>query len=118
MDYKTGRPRTENDIKGLTKNADPAYYYQLQFYKLLIELDKDLNTEAGSGMLDYVYPEKEGTEFKQVEIEYDANDFLQFKNLLKEVYGKIQRLEFPKTTKMKTCETCAYRKICWRDTLF
>jgi DNA helicase-2/ATP-dependent DNA helicase PcrA len=120
VDYKTGRPKTENDIKGLTDSSrgEKDYFYQLLFYKLLIELDKDLDAEAVSGMLDFVFPEKDGKEFKQVEIEYKEEDYETFKTILKDVYNKIQSLEFPKTTDLRNCEDCPYRKICWKDTLF
>jgi len=84
----------------------------------LIELDKDLDAEAVSGMLDFVFPEKDGKEFKQVEIEYKEEDYETFKTILKDVYNKIQSLEFPKTTDLRNCEDCPYRKICWKDTLF
>jgi DNA helicase-2/ATP-dependent DNA helicase PcrA len=120
VDYKTGRPKTENDIKGLTASSrgEKDYFYQLLFYKLLIELDKDLEANAISGMLDFVFPEKDGKEFKQVEIEYKEEDYEAFKTILKDVYKKIQSLEFPKTTDLRKCEDCPYRKICWKDTLF
>lgn len=35
-DYKTGRAKTANEIKGTTTHGDGAYYRQLTFYKLLL----------------------------------------------------------------------------------
>lgn len=118
VDYKTGRPRSLNEIKGLTKTGDKGYFYQLQFYKLLIELDRDINRNVLSGMLDFVYPEKDGRDFRQTEVEFTGEEFEEFKKILKAVYQKIQDLEFPKTTNLRICEDCRYRKICWKDTLF
>ncbi len=120
VDYKTGRPRSENDIKGLTETSrgDKSYFYQLLFYKLLVELDRDLQLDPVGGVLDFVFPEKDGSNFRQTLIEYKSEEFEEFKKILKDVYGKIQQLEFPKTTDIRNCETCPYRKICWKDTLF
>lgn len=39
IDYKTGKTKSENEIRGLTKSSDGSYYRQLVFYKLLLERD-------------------------------------------------------------------------------
>jgi len=118
VDYKTGRPKSENDIKGLTAKADKGYFYQLQFYKLLLELDRDVDKVVTSGMLDFVYADKDKTEFKQLEITFLPGEYEEFKLILKDVYQKIQNLEFPKTADRRRCESCAFRTICHKDTLF
>lgn len=40
IDYKTGKPKSRNEIEGLTKNSDGGYKRQLVFYKLLLSLKK------------------------------------------------------------------------------
>lgn len=58
IDYKTGKARSENDIKGLTKSSDGGYYRQLVFYKLL--LDKDGRYTMNEGALHFVEPDEKG----------------------------------------------------------
>lgn len=58
VDYKTGKARSENDIRGLTKSGDGNYYRQLVFYKLL--LDKDGRFAMNEGALHFVEPNGKG----------------------------------------------------------
>jgi len=58
IDYKTGKARSENDIKGLTKSGDAGYYRQLVFYKLL--LDRDGRYTMNEGALHFVEPDEKG----------------------------------------------------------
>ncbi len=58
IDYKTGKVRSENDIKGLTKNSTGDYYRQLVFYKLLLE--KDGRYRMNEGALHFVEPNEKG----------------------------------------------------------
>lgn len=58
IDYKTGKAKSENDIRGLTKSGDGNYYRQLVFYKLL--LDKDGRFSMSEGALHFVEPNEKG----------------------------------------------------------
>lgn len=58
IDYKTGKAKSENEIKGLTKSSDGGYYRQLVFYKLL--LDKDGRFKMNEGVLHFVEPNEKG----------------------------------------------------------
>lgn len=58
IDYKTGKVRSENEIRGLTKTSDGGYYRQLVFYKLL--LDKDGRFKMSNGALHFVEPNEKG----------------------------------------------------------
>jgi len=58
IDYKTGKAKSENDIRGLTKSGDGNYYRQLVFYKLL--LDKDGRYTMNEGALHFVEPDEKG----------------------------------------------------------
>lgn len=58
IDYKTGKAKSENEIRGLTKSADGNYYRQLVFYKLL--LDKDGRYDMREGALHFVEPDEKG----------------------------------------------------------
>ncbi len=58
IDYKTGKAKSENDIRGATKSSDGNYYRQLVFYKLL--LDKDGRYTMNKGALHFVEPNEKG----------------------------------------------------------
>lgn len=58
IDYKTGKAKSENDIRGLTKASDGNYYRQLVFYKLL--LDRDGRYTMNEGALHFVEPDEKG----------------------------------------------------------
>jgi RecB family exonuclease len=58
IDYKTGKAKSENDIRGLTKSSDGNYYRQLVFYKLL--LDRDGRYTMRDAALHFVEPDDKG----------------------------------------------------------
>lgn len=58
IDYKTGKAKSENEIKGHTKSADGNYYRQLVFYALLLE--KDGRYRMDEGALHFVEPNEKG----------------------------------------------------------
>jgi DNA helicase-2/ATP-dependent DNA helicase PcrA len=74
IDYKTGKARSENDIKGLTKTGDGGYYRQLVFYKLL--LAKDGRYAMSEAALHFVEPDEKGKcimrKFVITDVEVDA----------------------------------------------
>ncbi|MBP6994227.1 ATP-dependent helicase [Candidatus Woesebacteria bacterium] len=64
IDFKTGRPRSRNEILGKTKNADGNYYRQLIFYKLLLHYYKP-NWIMKQGALDFIQPDGKGVFHKE-----------------------------------------------------
>jgi len=58
IDYKTGKAKSENDIRGLTKSSEGGYYRQLVFYKLL--LDRDGRYHMRDAALHFVEPDDTG----------------------------------------------------------
>ena len=58
IDYKTGKAKSENDIKGLTKSGDAGYYRQLVFYKLLLK--RDGRYQMSEAALHFVEPDEKG----------------------------------------------------------
>lgn len=112
-DYKTGNPKSRNEILGMTKKSDKSYYYQLLFYYLLIELDKDLNLDVEAVELDFI-----GTRNKQPKKEsfsISNDEIIEFKKLIREVYASIKTLKFEKTSDYNNCENCRFRNHCWPD---
>ncbi len=61
IDYKTGTPKSRNDILGKTKNSDGNYHRQLLFYKLLLDQYKDGEWKMKAGTIDFIKPDKKGS---------------------------------------------------------
>ncbi|MFN3187999.1 MAG: ATP-dependent helicase [Candidatus Paceibacteria bacterium] len=57
VDYKTGKPKTRNEIEGKTKNSDGNYKRQLIFYALLLSLYDDDRYRCRTGALSFVQPD-------------------------------------------------------------
>lgn len=65
IDYKTGQPKSRNEIEGKTKDANGNYKRQLVFYALLLSLSGDPGlSECRRGTLSFVEPNKSG-KFKE-----------------------------------------------------
>ena len=58
IDYKTGKPKTRNDIEGNTASSDGNYKRQLVFYKLL--LDKEGKRDMKDGVIQFIEPDDRG----------------------------------------------------------
>ena len=58
VDYKTGKPKTKNDIMGKTRTSNGDYFRQLQFYKLLLDLEGKY--ELQEAVLDFVQRKDNG----------------------------------------------------------
>ncbi len=112
IDYKTGKPKTRNEIEGNTKYSDGGYKRQLVFYKLLAELDKYFNFKVVEAQLDFVEADKSG-KYSKHSFQISDNEIEELKKVIKEVMGKIRGLEFPRTTDYNVCSNCDYRAHCW-----
>jgi len=66
VDYKTGSPKTRNDIEGKTKNSNGDYKRQLTFYALLLSLYGDERYECRVGKLSFIQPDKRGVVHEEV----------------------------------------------------
>jgi hypothetical protein len=60
VDYKTGKPKTRNDIEGKTAKADAGYRRQLSFYSLLLHLHGDDRYLTDTGVLSFVEADGKG----------------------------------------------------------
>ncbi|MES2749702.1 MAG: ATP-dependent DNA helicase [Patescibacteria group bacterium] len=60
LDYKTGKPKTRNDIEGKTASSDGAYKRQLVFYALLLKLNNDERYQTNTCTLSFVEPDAKG----------------------------------------------------------
>lgn len=58
-DYKTGKPKSENELRGNTKDATGDYYRQLAFYQLLLAR-KEEPERMTQGIIEFVTPDEKG----------------------------------------------------------
>lgn len=61
LDYKTGKPKSRNELEGKTKNSDGSYKRQLAFYALLLSLYNDDRYQTDTFTLSFVEPTPAGT---------------------------------------------------------
>ena len=59
LDYKTGKVKSENEIRGLVGSKDPSYYIQLLFYALLLKYDPH-GYHMEEGVIEFVEPNQTG----------------------------------------------------------
>jgi DNA helicase-2/ATP-dependent DNA helicase PcrA len=110
VDYKTGKRYTKNAILGKTKLGNEGIYRQLVFYKLLSVLDTKFPFVVKEVQVDFVKPDN--NKFYRESFEITEEEIKKLEILIKEVIGKIKRLEFSKTTDQKECEFCDNRNFC------
>lgn len=113
VDYKTGKPKSLNDILGKTAESDGSLYRQLIFYKLLVELDRTINYKVAEVELDFIGDRK--TKPVKHNFVIDSSEVEALKGLIKDVYNSIMSLNFEKTKDARICERCKYRFHCWPD---
>jgi hypothetical protein len=116
VDYKTGKPKSRNEIEGKTKSAQAtagagAYKRQLVFYKLLLSMYADGMYNMKEGVLDFIEPTESGMYKKEVFI-IEKDELLALEEDIRRIANEIQTLSFwnircgdPK------CDSCALRDL-------
>lgn len=106
VDYKTWRPKSLWEIKGIDRDGNKKvwegkYFRQLMFYKLLCELDSEFSSrfEVWALALDFV--EGRDGEYKYIEVPYTPEEYEYFKNELKIAWEQISSREFWKNILQK-----------------
>lgn len=106
-DYKTGSPKSRNDIMGNTKTSHGDYYRQLVFYKMLFE-GSPLKTRHAfkEGVIDFVEPDaKDNVRSERFTI--TDEEVVALKELLNKVIGEIENLSFAgRKCEEDDCEFC------------
>ncbi len=112
IDYKTGKPKTRNEILGATKNSDGAYYRQLVFYKILIDEYYDGRVIMQNATLDFLEPDSDSGKYKKESFEITNDDAVELKNKIIEVAHEIRNLDFwSKRCDEKDCKYCSLRDL-------
>ena len=108
IDYKTGKPKSRNDIEGLTKSSDGDYKRQLVFYKLL--LDKEGTRDMKNGIIQFIEPDERGKMHRE-EFEIAPGEVETLEKLVMDVAREILDLSFwSKGCHEPDCKYCELRK--------
>lgn len=110
VDYKTGSPKSRNDIEGKTKSSDGNYKRQLVFYKLLLNGFDNGKYKVTSGEIDFIEPDARGN-YKKEKFEITDEEVTELGEIIKKVYNEIVELKFwDKKCSGKDCTYCALRE--------
>jgi len=108
VDYKTGKPKSRNDIEGNTASSDGNYKRQLVFYKLL--LDKEGKYNMTDGVIQFVEPDDRG-KFHREEFAVQPGEVNVLEKLITDVAKEIIDLSFwDKPCTEPECKYCELRK--------
>lgn len=112
VDYKTGQPKSRNEIEGKTQNANGDYKRQLVFYQLLAELDRSFGFKVNETALQFVEPDK-GGKFHEEKFIITPDEVSDLKKIIKETMKSIRAHDFGRTTDYRHCVRCDFRHHCW-----
>lgn len=108
VDYKTGKPKSRNDIEGNTASSDGDYKRQLVFYKLL--LDKEGKRDMKDGVIQFIEPDDRGKMHRE-EFAITPGEVKVLEKLVMDVAREILDLSFwNKGCHEKDCKYCVLRK--------
>lgn len=101
IDYKTGKPalgwKGRDDYEKIKLHR---YKQQLLFYKLMVEHSQQYSDYVvKSAALEFVEPEKDTGQVRQLAIEYDQKELDEFIKLLAAVWKKIKEADMPNIEK-------------------
>ncbi len=111
IDYKTGRPKTRNEIEGKTKNSKGGYKRQLVFYNLLLNNYQNNKFKMISGEIDFIEPDTKGN-YKKEKFEIKKEEVNELEEQINKVAKEIINLDFwDRLCDDAKCEYCNMRKI-------
>ncbi len=111
IDFKTGKPKTRNEVLGETKKAEKDYYRQLTFYGLLLKYYNNGKYIMDSAVIDFVEP-KENQQHVKYEFEIKENEIMDLEKEIKRVSAEIINLDFwDKYCDDAECSFCHLRKL-------
>ncbi|HWU24366.1 MAG TPA: PD-(D/E)XK nuclease family protein, partial [Candidatus Paceibacterota bacterium] len=108
IDYKTGKPKSRNELMGATKDADGNYYRQLTFYKLLLART-DAPQTMREGIIEFVEPDDKGR-IRTEAFEITDAEVAELEELIRKSAEEITTLSFwNDPCDEADCPWCAYR---------
>ncbi|HTP56840.1 MAG TPA: ATP-dependent DNA helicase [Candidatus Paceibacterota bacterium] len=111
VDYKTRRPMSANEIRGITKNSTGNEYRQLLFYRLLLDRWQNGRWKMAGGQIDFLEPNERGI-YKKETFPISADMTEPLRNTIIETVGHIKRLDFWDTRcGERGCTFCGLRDL-------
>ena len=111
VDYKTGKPKSENEILGKTQAGDDNYYNQLKFYGLLLKYYQNGKYIMEKGTIDFIEP-TESRKHVRRDFIISEDEINQLEIEVKRVGHEILNLDFwNKYCDDKDCQFCKLRKM-------
>jgi DNA helicase II / ATP-dependent DNA helicase PcrA len=109
-DFKTGKPKSRNEIEGKTREGAGDYKRQLTFYKLLLASDsKKLRMTYGE--IDFIEPNERGI-YKKEQFEISDEEVEELRDVIRRVGQEVLSLSFIESVcDDKKCQYCALGKI-------
>ncbi len=114
-DYKTGKPKSRNELEGKTKNATGDYKRQVTFYKLLLDREP-VNPKRGtfqfnSAIIDFIEPDDRG-KYHREQFFISDQEVNELVELIQKTSLEILNLDFwNKRCEDKKCEYCRLREM-------
>ncbi|MBI5421367.1 MAG: ATP-dependent helicase [Parcubacteria group bacterium] len=111
VDYKTGKPKSRNQIEGLTKDSNGDYKRQLVFYKLLLDRFDSGKYHMVSGEIDFLEPNERDI-YKKEKFNIDTSEVaLLEEQIIAMAHDVVNVLFWEKRCGDKECEYCALREM-------
>jgi DNA helicase-2/ATP-dependent DNA helicase PcrA len=111
VDYKTGKPKSRNDIEGNTKSSEGDIKRQLVFYKLILNRFADGRYKMQSGEIDFVEP-NERDYYKKEKFEVSNLEVVELEEVIKRVGDEIRSLAFfDRRCDEPKCDWCKLRAM-------
>lgn len=111
VDYKTGKPKTRNELEGKTKNSDGDYWRQLVFYKVLLNRFDNGKYTMVSGEIDFIEPDEKGR-YKKELFEVGGEQAKELEQKIAETAKEILLFSFwDRRCDDKDCDFCALRNV-------
>ncbi|MBP9759841.1 MAG: ATP-dependent helicase [Candidatus Pacebacteria bacterium] len=116
IDYKTGKPKSRNEIEGTTKSLEDmpgagGYKRQLVFYKLLLDRYNEGEYRMQEGVLDFIEPMESG-KYRRESFTITNDDVRGLEEEIRRVAKEITTLSFWDTRcEDPKCAECALRDL-------
>lgn len=111
IDYKTGKPKSRNELMGLTKSGDGNYYRQLAFYALLLRRSEAIPPypRMHEGVIEFVEPNDAG-QIRRESFEIEDAQVDELEALIQKTAQEILSLSFWNTPcEEAECSWCRLR---------
>lgn len=110
IDYKTGKPKSRNQIEGTTASSDGNYKRQLVFYNLLLNEFDGGHYKPQQGIIDFIEPDAKG-KYKREAFTIASEEVASLKKQISTVATEIINLDFwGRTCGKDDCTYCDLRR--------